>query len=41
MRTRANDPNKVKDLMDSIREVGLQVPVSTLIIVTYLYLISM
>lgn len=28
MRTRANDPNKVKELMDSIREIGLQVPVS-------------
>lgn len=27
MRTRANDPVKVKDLMDSIREIGLQVPV--------------
>ncbi|CAK9166322.1 unnamed protein product, partial [Ilex paraguariensis] len=27
MRTRANDPHKVKDLMDSIREIGLQVPV--------------
>lgn len=29
MRTRANDPNKVKELMDSISEIGLQVPVST------------
>lgn len=28
MRTRANDPNKVQELMDSIREIGLQVPVS-------------
>ncbi|XP_054777041.1 sulfiredoxin, chloroplastic/mitochondrial isoform X1 [Prosopis cineraria] len=27
MRTRANDPNKVKELMDSISEIGLQVPV--------------
>lgn len=27
MRTRANDPNKVKELMDSIKEIGLQVPV--------------
>lgn len=27
MRTRANDPVKVKDLMDSIQEIGLQVPV--------------
>ncbi|BAT74876.1 hypothetical protein VIGAN_01264900 [Vigna angularis var. angularis] len=26
MRTRANDPNKVKELMDSIKEIGLQVP---------------
>ena len=29
MRTRANDPDKVKELMDSISEIGLQVPVST------------
>lgn len=29
MRTRANDPNKVKELMDSISEIGLQVPVKT------------
>uniref|UniRef100_A0A2P2KF49 Sulfiredoxin n=1 Tax=Rhizophora mucronata TaxID=61149 RepID=A0A2P2KF49_RHIMU len=28
MRTRANDPDKVKQLMDSIQEIGLQVPVS-------------
>ena len=28
MRTRANDPNKVQELMNSIREIGLQVPVS-------------
>ena len=28
MRTRANDPNKVQELMVSIREIGLQVPVS-------------
>lgn len=28
MRTRANDPRKVQELMDSIREIGLQVPVS-------------
>lgn len=27
MRTRANDPDKVKDLMDSISQIGLQVPV--------------
>ncbi|KAJ6671939.1 hypothetical protein OIU85_013297, partial [Salix viminalis] len=27
MRTRANDQNKVKELMDSIKEFGLQVPV--------------
>ncbi|OMO92343.1 ParB-like nuclease [Corchorus olitorius] len=33
MRTRANDPNKVQDLMDSIREIGLQVPVSLVVIV--------
>ncbi|OMO75006.1 ParB-like nuclease [Corchorus capsularis] len=30
MRTRANDPNKVQDLMDSIREIGLQVPIDVL-----------
>jgi len=29
MRTRANDPNKVQELMDSIKEIGLQVPVTT------------
>lgn len=28
MRTRANDPNKVQELMDSISQIGLQVPVS-------------
>lgn len=27
MRTRSNDQNKVKELMDSIRQIGLQVPV--------------
>ncbi|XBI35867.1 hypothetical protein VPH35_121493 [Triticum aestivum] len=27
MRTRANDPDKVQELMDSIRVIGLQVPV--------------
>ncbi|ESR61936.1 Sulfiredoxin [Citrus sinensis] len=27
MRTRANDQNKVKELMDSIQQIGLQVPV--------------
>ncbi|GLT85675.1 hypothetical protein SLE2022_038570 [Rubroshorea leprosula] len=30
MRTRANDPNKVKELMDSIGEIGLQVPIDVL-----------
>ncbi|KAJ6375218.1 hypothetical protein OIU85_013235 [Salix viminalis] len=30
MRTRANDQNKVKELMDSIKEIGLQVPVRIL-----------
>ncbi|KAK3432362.1 hypothetical protein EUGRSUZ_E04250 [Eucalyptus grandis] len=30
MRTRANDPVKVKDLMDSIEEIGLQVPIDVL-----------
>jgi ParB-like chromosome segregation protein Spo0J len=29
MRTRANDPAKVQELMDSIRVIGLQVPVGT------------
>lgn len=37
MRTRANDPNKVKELMDSIKEIGLQVPVSSLIIFCHLF----
>ena len=27
LRTRSNDPEKVKELMESIREIGLQVPV--------------
>ncbi|KAL0442322.1 UNVERIFIED_CONTAM: Sulfiredoxin, chloroplastic/mitochondrial [Sesamum latifolium] len=27
MRTRANDPQKVKELMESIREIGLQIDV--------------
>lgn len=27
LRTRANDPNKVQELMDSIKQIGLQVPV--------------
>ncbi|XP_021636491.2 sulfiredoxin, chloroplastic/mitochondrial isoform X3 [Hevea brasiliensis] len=26
LRTRANDPNKVQELMDSIKQIGLQVP---------------
>ncbi|CAK7337013.1 unnamed protein product [Dovyalis caffra] len=30
MRTRANDPIKVKELMDSIKEIGLQVPIDVL-----------
>ncbi|GAB2274045.1 hypothetical protein Dimus_008814 [Dionaea muscipula] len=30
MRTRENDPQKVKELMDSIREIGLQVPIDVL-----------
>ncbi|KAJ4821991.1 hypothetical protein Tsubulata_007544 [Turnera subulata] len=30
MRTRANDPNKVQDLMDSIKQIGLQVPIDVL-----------
>ena len=29
MRTRANDPQKVKDLMESISQIGLQEPVSS------------
>lgn len=29
MRTRANDPQKVQELMDSIAQIGLQVPVSS------------
>lgn len=35
MRTRANDPHKVKELMDSIQEIGLQVPVSILLFSFY------
>ncbi|KAK9156252.1 hypothetical protein Sjap_003732 [Stephania japonica] len=30
MRTRSNDPEKVKDLMDSISQIGLQVPIDVL-----------
>lgn len=30
MRTRSNDPNKVQQLMDSISEIGLQVPIDVL-----------
>ncbi|KAF6137559.1 hypothetical protein GIB67_031838 [Kingdonia uniflora] len=30
MRTRSNDPQKVKELMDSIAEIGLQVPIDVL-----------
>ncbi|KAJ8627719.1 hypothetical protein MRB53_021026 [Persea americana] len=30
MRTRANDPKKVEELMDSIREIGLQEPIDVL-----------
>ncbi|KAM7524693.1 hypothetical protein LguiA_014595 [Lonicera macranthoides] len=30
MRTRTNDPQKVKDLMDSISQIGLQVPIDVL-----------
>ncbi|EEF38728.1 sulfiredoxin, chloroplastic/mitochondrial isoform X2 [Ricinus communis] len=30
MRTRANDPTKVQDLMDSIEQIGLQVPIDVL-----------
>jgi uncharacterized ParB-like nuclease family protein len=29
MRTRSNDPIKVQELMDSISQIGLQVPVIT------------
>ncbi|WOL13028.1 sulfiredoxin, chloroplastic/mitochondrial [Canna indica] len=30
MRTRANDPQKVKELMESIQQIGLQVPIDVL-----------
>ncbi|KAL3344801.1 hypothetical protein AABB24_023976 [Solanum stoloniferum] len=30
MRTRSNDQQKVKELMDSIKEIGLQVPIDVL-----------
>jgi sulfiredoxin len=36
MRTRANDPNKVKELMDSIKEIGLQVPVRIFCLLQYI-----
>lgn len=38
MRTRANDPQKVKELMESISEIGLQVPVSMPTLLVFLYL---
>nr|GME00469.1 sulfiredoxin, chloroplastic/mitochondrial isoform X2 [Ipomoea batatas] len=38
MRTRANDPHKVHELMDSIREIGLQVP--AFLVVTVMRLTS-
>ncbi|CAJ2650285.1 unnamed protein product [Trifolium pratense] len=31
MRTRSNDPIKVQELMDSISQIGLQVPVSLVV----------
>ncbi|XP_062228214.1 sulfiredoxin, chloroplastic/mitochondrial-like isoform X2 [Phragmites australis] len=37
MRTRANDPAKVQELMDSIRVIGLQVPVGIYIILIYFF----
>ncbi|PQP92392.1 sulfiredoxin chloroplastic/mitochondrial [Prunus yedoensis var. nudiflora] len=33
MRTRANDPIKVQELMDSISEIGLQTPASPVVVV--------
>ncbi|MCL7040539.1 hypothetical protein MKW94_016308 [Papaver nudicaule] len=30
MRTRSNDPQKVQELMDSIQQIGLQVPIDVL-----------
>ncbi|KAK1439373.1 hypothetical protein QVD17_05190 [Tagetes erecta] len=30
MRTRSNDPHKVQELMDSIAQIGLQVPIDVL-----------
>ncbi|KAI3839808.1 hypothetical protein MKW98_010113 [Papaver atlanticum] len=30
MRTRSNDPKKVQELMDSIQQIGLQVPIDVL-----------
>ncbi|KAM0002812.1 putative sulfiredoxin [Helianthus debilis subsp. tardiflorus] len=30
MRTRSNDPQKVQELMDSIAQIGLQVPIDVL-----------
>jgi hypothetical protein len=40
MRTRANDPVKVQELMDSIRIIGLQVPVGIYICIFSFYISS-
>lgn len=40
MRTRANDPVKVQELMDSIRVIGLQVPVGIYICIFSFYISS-
>ncbi|KAJ8443820.1 hypothetical protein Cgig2_017301 [Carnegiea gigantea] len=40
MRARANDPQKVKELMDSIKEIGLQVPIDVLEVDGVYYVLS-
>lgn len=40
MRTRTNDSQKVKDLMDSIKEIGLQVPVNVFFFILLISQIS-
>lgn len=37
LRTRSNDPEKVKELMESIREIGLQVPVTANLLASELW----
>jgi len=41
MRTRANDHQKVKDLMESISQIGLQEPVNSLFFLSPLKLLKL